>query len=313
MTGQSEAATAMPSVATEIMESLYQHRVLSTTQIHELHTPGAHKSFSRRLLGTLQRAGVVAYVPGAGRLKLWYLTKRGNDAIETIGTRAEHRRKQVSADQAAGPLRMHTLAVNDVGIAFVNAARARHDECGPLAWRHEIAHPITPRRNRRPGDIVIADALLTYTQQSPDRTLSVHRRFVELDRATIPLQVLCEKFDRYARLRDYTPEEPGRNARRSGWRAYYDHFPSVLVIFAHRDRKILQRRMQNTIALHQADARIRGLAVLAGLLEDLWEHGPYAPIFIDPQKPERYLDWLGKPQPETRNDLHHTATRGPSS
>lgn len=76
---------------------------------------------------------------------------------------------------------MHTLAVNDVGIAFVNAARERGDECGPLAWRHEIAYPITARRNRRPGDIVIADALLTYTQQCPDRTLSVHQRFIELD------------------------------------------------------------------------------------------------------------------------------------
>lgn len=93
MTIQSATAMAMPAVATEIMESLYQHRVLSTTQIHELHTSEAHRSFSRRLLGSLRDAGVVEYVPGAGRLKLWYLTKRGNDAIETIGTRAEHRRK----------------------------------------------------------------------------------------------------------------------------------------------------------------------------------------------------------------------------
>jgi Replication-relaxation len=304
---------AMPAVATEIMESLYQHRVLSTTQIHELHTSRAHKSFSRRLLGTLHKAGVVECVSGAGRLKLWYLTKRGNDAIETIGTRAEHRRKQVSADQAAGPLRMHTLAVNDVGIAFVNASRERGDDCGPLAWRHEIAHPIAPRRHRRPGDMVIADALLTYTQRRSDRTLRVHQRFVELDRATIPLQALCEKFDRYARLRDYTPEEPGREARRSGWRAYYDQFPGVLVIFAHRDRKTLQRRMQNMIALHQADVQTRGLTVLTGLLEDLCEHGPFAPIFIDPQNPERYLDWLGKPQPENQHEPHHTTTTNSSS
>ena len=178
------------------------------------------------------------------------------------------------------------------------ASRERGDECGPLAWRHEIAHPITQRRNRHPGDIVIADALLTYTQQRSDRTLRVHQRFIELDRATIPLQALCEKFDRYARLRDYTPEEPGREARRSGWRAYYDQFPGVLVIFAHRDRKTLQRRMQNMIALHQADVQTPGLTVLTGLLEDLCEHGPFAPIFIDPQNPEHYLDWLGKPQPE---------------
>ena len=58
--------------------------------------------------------------------------------------------------------------------------------------------------------------------------------------------------------------------------------------------------MQNTIALHQADARTRELAMLASLLEDLCEHGPFAPVFIDPQNPERYVDWLGKPQLETQ-------------
>jgi hypothetical protein len=294
MTTEAAVPLALPALATEVMESLYQHRVLSTLQIHELHTPNAHRSFIRRLLDTLYDVGVADHASGAGRLKLWFLTKRGNDAVEVIGTRAEHRRKQVSAEQAAGPLRMHTLAVNHVGIAFVNAARARGDECGPLGWRHEIAHPITPRHNRRSGDMVIADALLTYTQQLPDRTLSVHQCFIELDRATIPLQALCEKFDRYACLRDYMPEEPGRDVRLSGWRAYYPTFPVVLVIFAHRDRKTLQRRMQNTIALHQGDHRTRRLGVLVGLLEDLSEHGPFAPIFIDPQNPERYVDWLGQ-------------------
>jgi Replication-relaxation len=300
MSTEAVVPLALPALATEVMESLYQHRVLSTLQVHELHTPNAHQSFSRRLLGTLRAAGVADYAPGAGRLKLWFLTKRGNEAVETLGTRAEHRRKQVSAEQAAGPLRMHTLAVNDVGIAFVKAARARGDECGPLAWRHEIAHPTAAKRNRRTGDIVIADALLTYTQQHPDRRLSVHQRFIELDRATIPLQALCEKFDRYARLKDYTPEEPGKDAGSSGWRAYYVTFPSVLVVFAHRDRKTLQRRIQNTIAIYQANPRTSELAVLLGLLDDLSENGPFAPIFIDPQNPERYLDWLGKPQPETQ-------------
>ncbi len=299
MSTETVVPCALPMLATEVMESIYQHRVLSTLQVHELHTPNAHKSFSRRLLGTLRDAGVADYAPGAGRLKLWFLTKRGNDAVEVLGTRAEHRRRQVSAEQAAGPLRMHTLAVNDVGIAFVNAARERGDECGPLAWRHEIAHPTASKRNRSAGDIVIADALLTYTQQHPDRTLSVHQRFVELDRATIPLQALCEKFDRYARLKDFTPEEPGKDVRSSGWRAYYQTFPGVLVIFAHREGKALQRRMQNTIALHQADQHTSEVSILLGLLDDLAEHGPFAQIFIDPKNPERYLDWLGKPQPET--------------
>jgi hypothetical protein len=67
--------------------------------------------------------------------------------------RVETRRKLLSPMDARGPLRAHTLAVNDVGIAFLKAARPRaEDECGPLAWRHEVAHPIslsreTPKSN----------------------------------------------------------------------------------------------------------------------------------------------------------------------
>lgn len=88
MTGEAHIPLALPALATEVMESLYQHRVLSTTQVHELHTPDAHKSFSRRLLATLCEAGVADFALGAGRPKLCFLTKRGNDAVETIATRA---------------------------------------------------------------------------------------------------------------------------------------------------------------------------------------------------------------------------------
>jgi hypothetical protein len=288
----------LPCAATEMMESLYQHRLLSTSQIHDLHTPGTHPSYTRRLLGTLARAGAVEYASGAGRLKLWYLTPKGNDAVEMIATRAEHRRRQVSPEQAAGPLRMHTLAVNDVGVNFVKTARLRGDECGPLAWRHEIAHPIAPNKGKRPGEMVIADALLTYTQHHADRTLTVRRCFIELDRATIPTPALAEKFTRYARLHDYTSAQKGTSPNKPAWHDYYKEFPVVLVLLAHKDRGPLQRRIQNTIALHQTDSRMRKVNVLLALYEDLCEHGPFAQIFIDPQKPEHYINWLGVPQPE---------------
>ena len=157
--------------------------VVSTDRRHSVRTQETPQSPAAR------QAGVVDHAPGAGRLKLWYLAKRGNNAIETIGTRAEHRRKQVSAEQAAGPLRMHTLAVNDVGIAFVNAARERRRvRTVGMATRDRTPHH--SQAQQAPRDMVIADSLLTYTQQCPDRTLSVHQRFIELDRATVPLQAL---------------------------------------------------------------------------------------------------------------------------
>jgi len=291
-------SVALPRAATEVMESLYQHRLLSTNQIHDLHTPAAHKSYTRRLLDALARAGAVQHVSAAGRLKLWYLTRAGNDAVETIATRAEHRRREVSPGQAAGPLRMHTLSVNDTGIAFVKSARTRGDDCEPLAWRHEIAHAISPSRGKNTTEMVIADALLTYTQQHPDRTLTVHQCFIELDRATIPIPGLTDKFARYQRLHDYTPAQAGNTPRPLGWRDYYPQFPRVLVLFAHKDRTALQRRIQSTIALYTPKPQPPPITVLLGLHEDLCEQGPFAQIFIDPHKPERYLDWLGTQQPE---------------
>jgi len=32
---------------------------------------------------------------------------------------------------------------------------------------------------------------------------------------------------------------------------------------------------------------------LLGLFEDLCDHGPFAEIFIDPENPEHYVNWLG--------------------
>ena len=63
----------------------------------------------------------------------------------------------LKSEQAAGPLQQHTLGVNDVGTAFVKAARARGDECDPFSWRHEIAHPLGPPPGRRKPDQLIAE------------------------------------------------------------------------------------------------------------------------------------------------------------
>lgn len=192
---------------------------------------------------------------------------------------------------------MHTLAVNDVGIAFVKAARDRNDDCGPLSWRHEIAHPIAPRRGRQSREMLIADALLSYTEQRPDGGLIEHQCFIELDRATIPVRALVEKFQGYISLRDYDPARYG-DRRELGWRDYYREFPGVLVILAHRDRALLRRRIQSVIALYQADDRTHGCRILIGVLEELSRAGPNSPMFIDPENPDQYVDWRRQPQPE---------------
>jgi len=119
------------------------------------------------------------------RLSLWFITDAGADAVEAGGARVELRRRVTSHEQAEGPLKKHTIAVNQVGVEFVRAATERDDECGPGSWRNEVAHPISQARGRRPGELVIADALLTYLQTSSDGALALHQRFIELDRGIL--------------------------------------------------------------------------------------------------------------------------------
>ncbi len=183
----------LPAVAVEVLESLHQHRLLSTSQIHALHTPGASRRWTQSLLGALQAHGLARFVRSDGASKLWYLSDAGADAVEQLPARTETRRKVIAPAQAAGPLRQHTLQINDAGLAFVRAARARGDECGPFSWRHEIAHPIGALPGRRRSELLIAHALLTYLQTGSDGEADVHRRFLELDRATLPVPALAAK------------------------------------------------------------------------------------------------------------------------
>jgi hypothetical protein len=285
----------LPARAVEVLESIYQHRLLSTAQLNRLHTPDATPRTTQRLLTTLADEELVAWARGVGRTKLWYLTERGADAVETIPSRGELRRKVVTPAQAAGQLQQHTLAVNDVGVAYLQAARERGDEFGPLSWRHEVAHPIGGTPGRRGGEQLITDALLTYLQTDDDRVVQ-HQRFIELDRGTIPIDALLAKLHRYQRLRDYTPDaRPGHDARPAWRSAYPARLPETQIILAHKPRPILEHRQQLLFALAASDPdlhRDQQLRVAVVLLEDLQQHGPYAAIWLRLDDPSRRVDWL---------------------
>lgn len=280
-----------------VLESLYQHRLLSTRQVHVLHAPEALLREAQRSLARLRDTELAASVRIPGGLGLWYLTPLGLDAVETIPSRAELRRKVITPEQAAGPLQQHTLGVNDVGISFVRAARERGHECGPYAWRHEIAHTLGPPPGRRRPDSLIADALLTYELADPGGGVSVHYRFLELDRATIPTADLAAKLVRYARLhRHAIPADDPADPPVPLWTRYYPVFPTVLVVLAHEPRDRLERRRQVVLALCHENAELGDapdVAVSVCLLEDLAARGPFAPIFRAAANPDTPTDWLG--------------------
>jgi hypothetical protein len=285
---------ALPAVAVRVLESLHQHRVLTARQVHALHTPAASLRWPQRILTQLHRRGLTEYAHGPRGLALWFLTEQGAATIQSAGTLAEPRHRLTTPAQAAGPLRAHTLAVNDTGIAFVKAARERDgDGCGPLSWRHEIAHPYTAGRSRSGTHLVIADALLSYLQAAPDESLILHQRFIELDRGTIPLDQLAAKLARYAQLKHYSPA----NDRPEGplWRAYYRTFPPVLVVLADQTPAAARRRVQKTIALYRSDpsqGRYGTVPTSFTTLAELTARGPFAPIFIPAEQPDHFTDWL---------------------
>lgn len=287
-------------VQVEMLECVYQHRLLSTTQLHVLYRDGLSLRRTQRALAAMERVGWLASVREPGGMKLWFVTSAGAEAVEAIGNRAELRRKLSLPEQAAGPLQQHTLAVNEVGVAFVRAARERGDEFGPLGWRNEVAHRI----GRGTSAVVIADAVLSYEQDTGDGVFT-HLRFLELDRATMATEALVAKLGRYIDLHNYVaPPSKRPGAKYTGvarWRQRYTQFPAVMVVLANGSRKRLERRRWLTCArfMRLYDERVRylDLDIYVCLLDDLIEQGPFAPIFRSTRTKEP-VDWLGDPPPQ---------------
>ncbi|WP_424892373.1 replication-relaxation family protein [Streptomyces sp. XH2] len=292
-----------------VLELLYQHRVLSTQQMHVLLTQPekrpARPVYLRRQLGELHDAGLVNRVRaqggghGPGRIQsqqyLWFLTDSGAESVEEAGE-LPARPYRVTPDAVAGARQAHTLAVNDAGIAFVEHARRLGHECGPLDWTPEVANRIRDGQRRFEDDHVISDALLNYVHiERGQRTMLSF--FIEVDRATMTSARLAAKLAAYGRLYEYVPQSPDRarrtpNATRPAWMYSYPVFPRILVVLdaappreGQPDRRPqrLAARTEDLYARTGADVRLARLKddLMIGVttLQQLQEHGPCAPIF----------------------------------
>lgn len=284
--------------AAEILESLGQHRLLLTRQVGELHVPDASRQWANSRLSGLRTARLAAGTRAPGGRLLWHLTERGADALDAIPSRAETRRKVILPEQAAGPLLEHTVAVNDVGIAFVRAARERGDECGPFDWRHEIAHSLGPPPGRRTPEQLISDAVLSYQLAEADGSTSIVYRFIELDRATRSAADLAHRIGRYARLHRRTVPASGSGGGSVAlWSHLYPVFPTLLVVLAGRPRDRLEVRRRTVLALCAQNPDLvetPEAEVSICLLDDLAQRGPFAPICRSIAEPRKQVNWLGE-------------------
>jgi len=286
-----QTAPALSEKELEILASLAQHRVLGTRQIRAIHLPDADRRWAQRLLARLQRAGLADYVESARRpRRLWYVTERGARLAHRAGA-LEAEPQVLAAELAAGPLQAHTLALNEAAICFLRAAAERGDDFGPLAWRHEVFHPISRGRGRR-RRALIADAVFTYLRLDGDGT-AIEQRFLELDRATLSVDRLAAELARYAALHEAKDAK-----RRPLWRLSYPAFPPVHCVLTGAPRRVLLRRRATASVLVARDPLLGAtpeVSISICLLEDLQAEGPFAPIFREVRDPGRAVDWLGHP------------------
>jgi hypothetical protein len=284
------ASVVLPEATIEVIASLAEHRALSTAQVHAIHLPGRGLRRTQQLLADLERAGLIGHVEArSAPRRLWFLNEAGADLLVGVGELKEHP-KLLGPKEAAGPLRHHTFGVNEVGISFLEAARKRGDEFGPVSWRHEIAHPMSRGRGRSRRTL-FSDAVLTYLLLE-EKQIAVEQRLVELDRATLSVDRLVSELARYAQLY--------RAADKRGeplWRSRYAVFPRIICVLAGASRKALTRRRQVALLLLGSDPYLSNapqVEISFCLLDELKRRGPFAPIFRSVTEPSHEVDWLGE-------------------
>jgi hypothetical protein len=279
---------------------LAAHRLMTTAQLHALLRPSRSLRWMQLVLQRLEAAGLTGRKTTRDRASAWFVTPAGHD-LATGAVPA--RRYQITPEKAGGPLQQHTLAANEVGVAFAAHARAAGHQFGPLDWDNEIAHRIADGGDRF-ANLLVSDLRIRCWIHDPAGDYGLVR-LVELDRATTSIIDLHHKVRGYGQLLLYTPAartsgRPTAAASAPAWRQRYRSFPKLLVVFAGRDEPALERRMDALADLVRADPALGGhldqLGVYLTTLRRLVDHGPFQPIFERPDRaPEDRVDVLGRP------------------
>ncbi|MFF2902332.1 replication-relaxation family protein [Streptomyces sp. NPDC057966] len=297
--------TGLGQIGQQAVQVIYQHRLVSTGQLHQLITPHHTRAeYLRRQLHALRKAGLAETVGRrtSGQTELlWWLTDKGANAVESVGLLPQ-RPYRMSPEAAQGPLQEHTLATVETGLAFVDWSRRLGHECGPLDWSPETAHYY--RDDARPGEdlSLVPDAVLNYVHtQAKQRTLLTF--FIEVDRTQMTIARLAQKLHAYAAYHDFVPQQPsGRGPRASrrttstpAWRYRYPAFPRLLLVLTGASEERLARRIADLRSLAASDPALSTTGLRAGVttLNHLRDRGPFEPIFTPVLGPAAPVDaWL---------------------
>lgn len=252
--------TRLPALGHDVLTSLYRHRLLSTSQLAELHAEDKSERWPQMVLADLERRALVRRGGIRGRREqCWYLSAEGHRCVEGQGV--ERRPYKMTEAAAVGPLQSHTLAVNAAALAFRRGVLARGGDWG--GWSLEVAHPLTasPR-----GERLIVDAVVEATLVEADHDVYL-ARFLEVDRSTERLAALAAKLTSYSRLARHP----------AGW-ATYPRLPAVCVVIE-GERGATERRIGALRVLAGRMALDPAVRASACAMADLEAQGPFAPIW----------------------------------
>ncbi|MFE2566154.1 replication-relaxation family protein [Streptomyces mirabilis] len=269
----------------QLLAVLGQHRMATTSQLHDLLRPGAARQTVSTPLNKLRRDGLVDYtvLPQSNRSRAWYLTGEGARLVRDFPALRGRPPYPITSATAASLKTPHTLTVVRTHLAFVADARRRGDEHGHLDWTPEVSHPLSD------GEKIITDALMHYTVIGEDQRTKL-RAFVEVDRTTMSSERLASKLIEYARLWSYEPQPVGRQRSRQPvvpgavWLRWYPVFPRVLFVLTGASRYVLGNRisdLQAMVAQHPLVGTLaRQVPLGAAALDDLELRGPTGDVWV---------------------------------
>lgn len=285
--------------AHQALALIAQHRLLATTQIHQMLMPHTPPRKVHKVLGPLRAEGLITHTVLGGRsgLQAHFLTPAGIQAVSDWPELRGRHADPITSPTAAALRAAHALTGVRAHLAFLADARTRNDEYQPLDWTPEVTHRLPDSGGE---DRLVADAVFHYTAVHPRR---VHyRAFVEIDRTTMSSERLARKLITYARLYDYTPQQAGRRqtvadqAATYAWQRFYPRFPRVLFILTGASPTTLANRIADLRRMttdHELVTRLAARVPLgAAVLEDLEEHGPSAPVWTPLAGEAEHRSWM---------------------
>ena len=265
----------------EVLASLYRHRLMTTSQICALHDPDKHRRWTQRRLRRLEERGYLCRATGKppARHARWFLSALGAELAEDSGD-VPKREFRMDTHRAISGASQHLLAVNDVGVALTEAARAHDDLFDHRSWDHEIPHSYGPGKR----DLLMVDGVITYDVMGTNGVWS-EKRFIELDRGTETVHALVAKIVAYDQLLKWAPPRRDSTSHlpKLEWRRSYVEFPGVVFVFAGLTPAQARRRTNHLAGFVSSDPRLATtkVEVMATTVEALAAHGPFGPICYD--------------------------------